>query len=105
MINYNFYVTEYGGNKITCESDFNTYSKKAERYIKSVIVKETEDREIGEAICALCDFYYDTDNNPLVKSETQDGVRIEYENERAQKLSYQILKLYLPSRLLYRGIN
>lgn len=104
MIDYNYYITIYDGKKITSGEKFESLSKIARKYIDSVTCKPAQDKEIGEGLCAICDILYEHADCIGLTSQTIDGIRQDFENNRIQKLMYNTLKLYIPSRLLYRGI-
>lgn len=104
MVDYNYYIKEYNGQKIQSEELFSGLEKISHKYV----MKATDNRgtlsEIGEAICAVCDVLYDVSGSEGIKSESIDGVSISYESSRTRMLIHNTLKLFLPSRLLYRGI-
>ncbi len=104
MIDYEYYINKYDGKKITNEESFNACRDKAIRYINFVTSKQGSEKEIADAVCALCDLYSETDGSEGVERESVDGVSITYRSEKTEKRAYSILKLYLPQRLLYRGI-
>lgn len=104
MIDFNYYITKYNGKKIEECEIFEELSKKAKKYVMSVIVPNANDNEIAEAVCAVCDYLYEHEGIENIKSESIDGVSITYNDTYTSKQLYSILKLYLPSRLLYRGL-
>ena len=106
MINFDYYKNVFDGKKIQSEEEFGPLCDRAVRYISFVTSKPVEENEIADAVCALCELYYETDSQRGIKSESIDGVSVTYDNDndKLQKSAYSILKLYLPSRLLYRGL-
>ena len=104
MTEYSYYITKYDGNEISDEEQFNRYRDRAVKYINYMTSKPGNDAEISDAVCALCDYYHKNDSLMGIKSESADGVSVTYNNESTDKQMYSILKLYLPKRLLYRGI-
>ena len=104
MIDYNYYLVKFGGKIFDSESEFNKYRDKSVRYINSVTARQGRDSEIGEAVCVLSEFYFKNGESCGIKSESIDGVSVTYDNEKTQRNAYSILKLYLPSNLLYRGL-
>lgn len=105
MTDYNYYITQFEGRKITKEEEFSSLVDKAYRYVKNIVTDKAKDSDINDAICAVCEFLSENDTDSLVKSESVDGVSINYENSDLHKKLYNIIKLYTPSRLLYRGLN
>ena len=104
MVDFNYYMEQYCGQKIKTEEEFDVFSKIANKYVMKATDNRGTVKEVGEAICAVCDILIDISGSEGIKSESVDGLSVTYENSRAQKLIYNALKLYLPSRLLFRGI-
>jgi len=104
MVDYSFYLDNYEGKKIKKESDFCECAKKAELYINSVISQKHTEKDIAEAICAVADVIFEHQDCVGIKSERVDGISVSYDENRIQRLMYNTLKLYVPSRLLYRGL-
>ena len=104
MIDYNYYITVFDGKKIKSEEQFELYKDRAIRYVNMVTSKKGSEKEISDAVCALCDLYSETTASVGVINETVDGISVKYDNDRIDKMAYATLKLYLPSRLLYRGL-
>lgn len=104
MIDFDYYLKEYNGQKIQSEETFNTIAKVAEKYVLRATDNRGTVKEIGEAICAVSDILFGVDGSEGIKSESVDGFSVAYEDSRIEKLIHNALKLYLPSRLLYRGI-
>ncbi len=104
MIDFDYYLKEYGGQKIKSEENFEGLCKLAEKYVLKATDNRGSVKEIGEAVCAVADVLFETGNTDGLKSEAADGFSISYETSRTQRLIHNALKLYLPSRLLYRGI-
>lgn len=104
MISFENYINKYEGRRVKNQDDFNRLSKMAERYIVSVIAPEYREKDIEEAVYALCDILVKYEESSGIKTERVDGVSVTYEEGLLQKLMYNTLKLYVPSRLLYRGL-
>lgn len=105
MTDYNYYITQFDGRKIKNEEMFSSLVDKAYRYVKKVVTDKAKDSDINDAVCAVCDFLSENDTDSFIKSESVDGVSISYENSELNKKLYNIIKLYAPSRLLYRGLK
>lgn len=104
MVNFDYYIKEYNGQRIRTEDEFKDCCKLAEKYVLNATDNRGNEKEIGEAICAVCDVLFEVKDTEGIKSEAIDGVSIIYENKSFQNRIFNTLKLYLPSRLLYRGI-
>lgn len=104
MVDYSFYLDTYEGKKIKNETDFCEFAKKAELYINSVISQKHTEKDIAEAVCAVADVMFSHQDSLGVKSEKVDGISVTYDGDRTERLMYNTLKLYVPSRLLYRGL-
>ncbi len=104
MVDYDYYIKEYDGQKIQSEELFSGLEKISEKYVMKATDNRGTINEIGEAICAVCDILFDVNGSEGIKSESIDGVSISYENSRTKMLIHNAMKLFLPSRLLYRGI-
>jgi len=104
MIDFDYYLSEYNGQKIQSEETFNGIAKVAEKYVLRATDNRGTVKEIGEAICAVSEILFEVGESEGIKSESVDGLSVAYEDSRTQKLIHNALKLYLPSRLLYRGI-
>lgn len=104
MINFEYYLNEYEGKKISSEEIFNSLERVAEKHVLRATDNRGNIKEIGEAICAVADILFEVNGSEGIKQESADGVSVSYEDFRTQKLIHNALKLYLPSRMLYRGI-
>ena len=104
MIDFYYYLNEYNGQKIQSEEKFAALSKVAQKYVLRATDNRGSVKEIGEAICAVADILFEVNGSEGIKSESADGLSVSYEDARVEKLIHNALKLYLPSRLLYRGI-
>ena len=104
MVNFEYYLNDYNGQKIKSEETFDSLSKIAEKYVLKATDNRGTVKEIGETICAVVDILFDVNGSEGIESESVDGLSVSYEESRVQKLIHNTLKLYLPSRLLYRGI-
>ena len=104
MINFEYYLNEYEGKKINSEEIFNSLERVTEKYVLRATDNRGNIKEIGEAICAVADILFEVNGTEGLEKESADGVSVSYEESRIQKLIHNALKLYLPSRMLYRGI-
>ena len=105
MISFENYINSFDGTKVKNEADFNRLSKTAQRYIKSVIAEGYSEKDIEEGVYALCDILLGYEARNGIKSESVDGVCVTYVEGHLQRQMYNTLKLYIPSRLLYRGLT
>ncbi len=105
MINYLYYKKDYGGKVITNKEEFERYKNQAELYIKLAINSQEKysEEDIGHGICAIAEKIYEKGDLGNIKSESVDGYSVTYSGDFRKEL-YETLKLYLPPRLLYRGI-
>ena len=104
MINFENYINEFNGNVIRNEEDFDRLAKKSIQFIKSTISADYSEEEISQAVYALCDTLVQNESGDGIKSEKADGLSVTYEDNRLGKIMYSTLRLYLPQRLLYRGL-
>lgn len=105
MPDYNFYLNEFLGNEIDGEEEFLRLEKRAEKYLESITGGkfDKEDSECFEAVCAVADAYKKYADRDGIASESADGYSVSYEKRAGTEL-YDAAKLYLPKRLLYRGL-
>lgn len=104
MVTFDYYLYDYNGQCIKSEEEFKSVLNLATKYVMKATNSKGTLSEIGEAICAVCDVLIKNLDSVGIKSESADGVSVTYTDERCEKLIYNALKLYLPSKLLYRGI-
>ncbi|MDD6214517.1 MAG: hypothetical protein PUB42_04975 [Firmicutes bacterium] len=105
MPDYSFYVNEFLGEEIDGEEEFLRLGRKAEKYLESIIGGEFDknDSECFDAVCAVAEAYKKYADRDGIASESADGYSVSYEKRAGTEL-YDAAKLYLPKRLLYRGI-
>lgn len=122
LVDYKYYIEDFGGEKISTESDFKRTINLAETHLCNFTfnrIKNDVENEhlIKSCICEMCDAIYDMtlkDNGKVKKSENTDGYSVSYVTERidgqdAEKALenklYRIAKVYLGNTgLLYRGV-
>lgn len=104
MINFENYINEFNGKLIQNEEDFDRILKKSLQYIKSIAAVDYSESDIAEAAYALCDIISENEASDGIKSEKADGLSVTYEDNRLNKIMYSALRLYLPAKLLYRGL-
>lgn len=122
LVDYKYYIEDFGGEKISTESDFKRTINLAETHLCNFTfnrIKNDVENEhlIKSCICEVCDAIYDMtlkDNGKVKKSENTDGYSVSYVTERidgqdAEKALenklYRIAKVYLGNTgLLYRGV-
>lgn len=122
LVDYKFYVEDFGGEKISAEPTFKRTSNLAEMHLDNFtfgrIQNDTDNvHRIKSCICEMCDVIYDIvvkDNGNVKKSESTDGYSVTYVTERVdgqdtekalEDKLYRIAKVYLGNTgLLYRGI-
>ena len=105
MTDYLYYKKNYKGADINDKDEFERYAKMAVGYINSVINTDLEYKEedISDCVCVLAERFYRSGDLGNIKSESVDGYSVTYSSDFGKEL-YEILKLYLPKELLYRGI-
>lgn len=121
LVDYQYYIEDFGGEKISTESAFKKTRDLAETYMDDFTfgrVKNDVENEhrIKSCLCEMCDVIYNLTANDgkIVKSENTDGYSVTYVTERidgqdAEKVLenklYRIVKVYLGNTgLLYQGI-
>lgn len=104
MTNYLYYKKNYRGTLFDGKTDFEKYSGKAEKYIKSVINPDAKykEEELCDCICAVAEQLFENGDFRSVSGESVDGYSVTYSDSFSSRL-YDTLKLYLPKELLYRG--
>lgn len=122
LVDYSYYIEDFGGEKISSESDFKRIRNLAETHLCnftfSRIKNDVENEHlIKSCICEMCDTIYDMtlkDGGKVKKSENTDGYSVSYVTERIdgqdtekalENKLYRIAKVYLGNTgLLYRGV-
>lgn len=102
MTDFSFYKDCYLGTKITDESEFLSYEKKASFYIDKITFGNASDYgdEVKMAVCAVCDKLSESMG---VVSENNDGYSVTYKDVTEGDL-FKAAVIFLPEELLYRGI-
>lgn len=105
MIDYLYYKLTYKGTIFSDESEFEKYEKLADKYIKSQINDSVEydPSELYDCVLAVAEALHESSGALNLKSESVDGYSVTYSSDFSKNL-LNILKLYLPKKLLYRGI-
>ncbi len=105
MTDYLYYKNTYKGTYFCEKSQFERFERLAEKYIKSQINEdaEYEPSELFDSICAVAEALSENHGAQNIKSESVDGYSVTYSEDFSKNL-LNILKLYLPKKLLYRGI-
>ena len=109
---YVYYAEVFRGAAIPSAALFDSLSVKATAYIRKITFgrsdKAFEDMEndIKNAMCAVCEIYYNTMGSEGIKSESNDGYSVTYADTATNETSLlNAAKLYLPCELLYRGFD
>lgn len=121
LVDYKYYIEDFGGEKISTESAFKKTRDLADVYMYDFTSGRAEsdtenEYRIKSCLCEMCDVIYNLTANDgkIVKSENTDGYSVSYVTERidgqdAEKVLenklYRIAKVYLGNTgLLYRGV-
>lgn len=103
---YSYYKNDFGSQKAE-EADFNRLLSLAEKYIDKITfnrIKEADD-DVKNAVCAVVDILADNYQASDIVSESNDGYSVSYKRENFEKKIYKTAKTYLPSYLLYKGVE
>ncbi len=113
--NYLFYKEEYGGNALI-ETDFNTFSLRAQNFVNNLCGSQINEQNISDdikfAICNAAEVFYEIANSAPsdVAAENTDGYSISYQTaqnrQKAQnaRLVSAVNMYFAPSHpLRYRG--
>lgn len=121
IVDYNYYVGEYGGNTVP-EEEFSKSEKKAEAYLKNIthgkLTAEnvSEYENVKDCICEMAEtvFQYSPEKKEK-KSESIDGYSVSYVTETTdgdnsvtamKRKLYSIAKYWLLNTgLLYHGVE
>lgn len=107
---FEYYANSFKGRK-TPQEEFDGYMKKASDYIDGITLykawSQKDDTRVKDCACALCDFYFEYDNEGKYSSASVDGVSVTYADKGKDKTDADgIVRLYLASTgLLYRGMG
>lgn len=106
---FEYYVNSFKGRK-TPQEEFDGYMKKASDLINGITLFKAQnysaDTSVKDCACALCDFYFEEEENGKYSSANVDGVSVTYARRKSSDKSISdILSTYLaPTGLLYRGM-
>lgn len=106
---FNYYQDEFCGRLIPTREDYQSAAIKAKCYLdwltngKIETLSELTD-EVKHAECAVSELYWDQTARHGIRSETNDGYRVDYFEPNEAEM-YRIAVRYLPSSLVYRGIG
>lgn len=106
MVDYLYYKKDYRGAVFCEKNEFERFEIRARLYINSVINSRVEDA--GESayycICAVAEQLYKEEGRNNLKAESLDGYSVTYAGG-ADKQMYAILRMCLPSELLFKGVR
>lgn len=105
MTDYNYYISKFNGQKITNPDDFYLNFEIALKYVNNAVSKDATHSDILDAACAVCEFVSENDPISYISKETADGVSVSYDNSAFNKKIHTLIELYVPQKLLYRGLN
>lgn len=105
---YDYYAETYGGTLVPISA-----FTRLERRARAVVDQATfcriraPDEAVKQAVCALCDLYYDEETRGQISSENNDGYSVTYAKGRSlQSRTCELLTAYLaPTGLLYGGMS
>lgn len=106
---FEFYKGTFCGKVILKEEEYLSSSVKAGCYLDWLtngLIKAMEKVpfEVKMAECAISELYFENEARRGVKSETNDGYRVDYIEPSEQQM-YHTAVMYLPKELIYRGIG
>lgn len=107
---YAYYKTDFGGNIIPSETDFNGVIGKASAYVDRITFgrakEKAESEEVKKAACAVAEVMCQNDSHYGISSENNDGYSITYLNNSAkeQRDRKRAAYLFLSDELIYRGV-
>lgn len=121
LVDYKYYIEDFGGEKISTESAFKKTRDLADVYMDDFTSGRAEsdtenEHRIKSCLCEMCDVIYNltVNDGKIVKSENTDGYSASYvtecvdgqdANKVLESKLYRIAKTYLGNTgLLYRGI-
>ena len=113
MVDYAFYVTEYGG--ALPEEEFTRMQGRASAFLASITMGRSEadgllpwqKKMVNMAVCAVTDAMHEAENGGQIVSEINDGISVSYAAKPQQtdeKRLYDAAAQYLVfTGILYRG--
>ena len=101
---YDYYVTKYLGNAIQDEAEFMRLARMAELQIRHITAGKSLEKaeKLQEAVCAVCELLQQDMGD--VCAESVDGYSVTYQSTTITKRIEELLRLYLPIELLYKGV-
>lgn len=122
LIDYKYYIEDFGGEKISTESAFKKVRDLAEIYMDDftsgrAAIDTGNEHRIKSCLCEMCDYIFDftmKNRGKFKKSENTDGYSVIYVTEVSdgqdftkvlESKLYLVAKAYLGNTgLIYRGI-
>ena len=106
---FEFYKSTFCGTVISKEEDYRSSAVKAGCYLDWLtngLIKAMEKVpfEVMMAECAISELYFENEAKHGVKSETNDGYRVDF-TEPSEAEMYRTAVRYLPRELVFRGIG
>ncbi|MEG1779442.1 MAG: hypothetical protein RR263_05010 [Oscillospiraceae bacterium] len=104
-----FYLDGYlsGRAALISTADFTYYERRAEAELSALTLHKIDSAEVTEnirrCVCEVMEYLYRLDKRVDIKSENNDGYSVTYTEETKADRIYDIAKMYLPHKLLYRG--
>lgn len=111
-VDFLYYKEVFKGTVIPSETVFDGLEIKAQAYVDKItfgrITGEIAGTEaVKNAICAACEMQFQYSGHEGVASESNDGYSVSYSGDEkaAERAMYSAAKLFLPSELLYQGVD
>nr|DAH37250.1 MAG TPA: Head Tail Connector Protein [Caudoviricetes sp.] len=111
-VDFLYYKEVFKGTVIPSETVFNGLEIKAQAYVDKITFGRITDEIAGteavkNAICAACETQFQYSGHEGVASESNDGYSVSYSGDEkaAERAMYSAAKLFLPSELLYQGVD
>ena len=109
MVDLVFYNESYGGEGKIPASLFSLWEKRAEATLMQLSggrIKGQENMEcVRFCICEIAEFLYEQESLKGVKSESNDGYSVTYQERDAKREILKIAETYLSETdFLYRGV-
>lgn len=107
---FEYYKNNFFGRVIADEMLFNSLCIKAVAYINRItynrICSDDITDDIKNAVCAVCEVFAEVDGRGGIKSESNDGYSVTYEDDKALYGRLRVAAmLYLPQNLMYAGCD
>ncbi len=106
---FEFYKAQFCGKVVTSKEEYCACAVKAGCYLDWLTngkIKNMEKvpTEVLMAECAISELYFENDARRGIKSETNDGYRVDF-LEPSEAEMYRTAVRYLPRELVFRGIG